>query len=283
MPGSSALRPLLALLSRLAGHGLVDGHFAGRTSALGERRLWRHLPRCGRCRERYRAHALIESMDPQGEAQARARLGRLLFAADTRRVGRGVLAGAWMAAAVAGLALVVWLRPQGEPAGVADHGYTARGAGVAGAEGAPGPALTLYQVGAAGGLRRAGAVVQAADGLAFAYSNPEAADRPAARFLMVLAHDGGGRVFWYWPAWTDPAAPPRALPIAATAAGQITELGEAVRQPLAPGRLTVMGLFCGRELDVLTVEAALAGGPRALQALEDLGCRIWREPVEVVP
>jgi hypothetical protein len=262
-----------SLLGRVTGHGLVDGHFAGTISAGGERRLWRHLPRCGRCRERYRAHALIESMDPHGETHARTRLGRMLFAAPVRRVGRAAVLTGALAAAMAGLMLVVVLRSPG----LMDGGeFVARG--VVG--GPAGPSLTLYRVPAGGKPERAGSVVRADEALAFAYGNPQTGDRPAARYLMVFAHDEGGRVFWYWPAWTDPAAPPRALPITPTAAGQGTELGESVRQPLAPGKLTVVGLFCGRALDVVTVEAALAGGARALG---DLGCQIWREPVEVTP
>jgi hypothetical protein len=264
-----------SLLARVTGHGLVDGHFAGTISPRGERRLWRHLPGCGRCRERYRAYALIESMDPHGEVQARTRLGRMLFAAPGRRVGPAPVVMGSLAAALAGLMLVVALRPEG----VVDGGaFMARGVG--GGPAGPSPSLTLYRVPAGGKPERAGSVVHAGEALAFAYGNPQTGDRPAARYLMVFAHDAAGRVFWYWPAWTDPAAPPRALPIAPTAADQGTELGESVRQPLAPGKLTVVGLFCARELDVVTVEAALAGGERALG---DLGCQIWREPVEVTP
>jgi hypothetical protein len=263
------------VIARLAGHQLVDRHFAGTSSGAGERRMWRHLPRCARCRERYRARALIESLDAEGEALARARIGRLLFegaaVARPARVSFTLgLAGA-CAAAFALLAVVVVERQ-----GVVDQ-FQAKGSLSPAMEA---PALTVYRVPPDGRPERAGSVIRLGESLAFAYGNPAPAGGEPARFLMVLARDATGRVFWYWPAWTDPAAPPRALPIDTTAAGARVELGESVQQPLAPGELTVMGLFCGRQLDVLAVEGALPGGE---DALAGLGCLIWRESVEVAP
>jgi hypothetical protein len=274
------------VIARLAGHQLVDRHFAGTTSGAGERRMWRHLPRCARCRERYRARALIESLDAEGEARARARIGRLLFeGARAERAAQpartrlalgltGACAGAFVLLAVVVLGRSVVRRDGGD--------FQPRGSLQATAnDPAPvGPALTLYRVAPGGVPERAGSVIRLGESLAFAYGNPAPGAGKAARFLMVFAHDRAGRVFWYWPAWTDPAAPPRALAIDTTAGGARVELGESVQQPLAPGELTVMGLFCGRQLDVLTVEAALPGGEDALRAL---GCLLWRESVEVAP
>jgi hypothetical protein len=119
----------------------------------------------------------------------------------------------------------------------------------------------------------AGAVIGAGESLAFSYVNPG-----ARRHLMVFAYDGRKRVFWFWPAWQQAAANPTAVPI--IPGERPIELGEAVRQPLAPGPLTVVGLFCDRPVTVHEVESALAGGERGLGLL---GGETWVERVEVLP
>src|SRR3954471_19028627 len=53
---------------------LVDAHFGGSSSPAQDRRLWRHLPRCERCRARYRNHALLESLEHDNVERARVRL-----------------------------------------------------------------------------------------------------------------------------------------------------------------------------------------------------------------
>jgi hypothetical protein len=238
-------------------HSLVDRHFAGAGSPRADRRLFGHLRTCDRCRARYRARTLLEEMEGAPVTRSRTRLARGLFA-PPRPVRP------WMFAALtAAVAVTLFL---GRP----DRGFQARGGGSA-----VRPALTLYRLGAGGAPERTGAVIKAGDALAFSYLNPTR--RPHSH-LMVLATDAGKRVFWFWPAWQDPGANPTAVPILPGDAP--VELGEAVRQPLAPGVVTVTALFCDRPVTVREVETALAAGEPGLAAL---GGERWVEQVEVLP
>jgi hypothetical protein len=260
-------------------HALVDRHFAGGGAAAA--RMFRHLRRCESCRARYRAHALLETLAPDGEVRARDRLAGELFGGATAAAAapgwlawlrrRFWLAGLGTALAAGAAALVlVAIRTPGESAHFGARGIPA--AGVA-------PALVLYRVAAGGPAERAGAVVKAGEALVFSYVNPPSGAARAPSHLLVFAHDDQRRVFWYWPAWQDPAANPAALPIGASAAP--VELGEAIRHPLSPGPLTVVGLFSDRPITVREVEATLAArGPDGLAAL---GGQLWTERVEVLP
>ena len=253
------------------GHGLVEAHFAGQNGSWADRRMWRHLGRCEPCRIRYRVHAMCEAAEADGERRAEERLGRGLFA---RRLALGTkftLAAALLAGAAA-LVIVPRLRGDLGP----DPKFAARGGEEAAAgEATPGPTIALYRVAPAGPPERAGAVIHAGEALAFSYTNP-----PEAPFshLMIFAHDDAGHVFWYWPAWRDPATSPTAIAI--TAAAAPVELGEAVKHPLAAGGLTLTALFTNQAYDVHVVEAALAGGAAAMSALQG---RLVHERVEVLP
>jgi hypothetical protein len=268
-------------------HALVDRHFAGTTGGLGERRMWRHLPRCARCRARYRAQSLLETLgqlDEGGDAagagavHARQRLHRSVFGVSRPpvRLAGGVLLG--LAAATA-LLLVRW-RPQDEH----HDGFQARGGLNAVAEPFPAtepfPDVELFRQvpGTAPADRvvtRVSGQIRAGDALAFAYRNPPERGR---RYLMIFATDAAGRVFWYWPAWTDPASTPAAIPIQVS--GAAVELAESVRHRLGTGTVRVVALFCDQAFTVKDVEAALA---RDARALDPLGCDLWQQPLEVLP
>ena len=259
----------MSLRDYLEPHRLVDRHFAGGNSAFGERRLWRHLPRCQPCRERYRAHSLLESLDGEAAAETRARerVGRSLFP-EYRRF-RWLLSGGLAVALAGAAALLVVRRPVLQD----DGNFVARG----GRMGTASVSLSIFRLPSGGGKPQpAGGSIGPDDGLVFAYSNPTSRGR---RYLMVLATTGSGQVFWYWPAWTDPAAAPTAVPIQAGDAS--VELTESVRHQLSPGTLQVVGLFCDQPLTVKDVEAALSGGDSRAPALDDLGCDVWRQPLEV--
>jgi len=238
-------------------HAFVDDHFAGRGTAASDRQMWRHLPGCERCRARYRALTMLESLEPGGNERARDRMARAVFAPVPRR--RAVW-GAALALAAAAVLLVALPRDR----------FRARGGDPVGGDG---PALSIFRVPAGGAPERVGAVVRAGDGLAFSYSNPATAK---ATHLLVFAVDQGGRVYWFWPAWTDGASDPRALAIATGDAP--VELAEAVRHPLPPGRLTVHALFARRPYRVREIEAAVAG--QGLAALDGV---LVTQPLEVLP
>jgi hypothetical protein len=246
-------------------HALVDRHFAGHGDGDADGRLFRHLRRCADCRGRYRSLSLLEALEPTSGQDARARLGRGIFpAVPTRSAGRRpvVWLSALAAVGLGGLLLVRLPRHEGSsfaPRGPADA-VTARAA------------LTLYRVPERGAPERTGAVLRAGDALAFSYANPS-----AHGYLMVFAYDGAGHVFWFWPAWSEAATDPQAVPI--RAGGGPVELVEAVRHPLRPGALTLVGLFLDRPISVHQVEGALADP----QGLSTLGGETWQERLEVLP
>jgi hypothetical protein len=261
---------LAAFISQWRGHGLVEGHFAGANGPGADRRMWQHLRRCETCRVHYRAHALCEAIDGDGDGDARAqeRLARGLWRPRSAPAARVWLAAALatLAAGTAGLLFVPHLQQQ-QRGGFQDRG------GAAVVEG--GPAITLYRVAPPGPPERAGAVIHAGEALAFSYTNPLQA---GFSHLMIFAHDDAGHVYWYWPAWRDPAATPTAIAI--TPAATPVELGEAVRHPLRPGALTLTALFTNHAYDVRAIETALVDGDAALAALDG---QLVHERVEVLP
>jgi hypothetical protein len=250
-------------------HALVRGHFSGDNSAFGDRRLFRHLRGCESCRREYRTYAALESLDRDGETRARDRMARAIFPPAPRRrvlfgAGVGVLA-------LASAAFVISVERSSDP-------FQARGSVQQPAARAT-PSLEIFRIGAGGRGERAGSTIRADEALAFSFVNPRAADGTAgtAAYLMVFARDAGGHVFWFWPAWDNPADDPASLPVSKT--DHPLELGESVRHPLQAGPLTIFGLFTERPHHVRQVEAALSQGPNGLGAL---GGFVWTETVEVL-
>jgi hypothetical protein len=260
---------LSTLFSR---HADVAAHFSGVTTPKADRDLFAHVKTCARCREEYRTYALLEAMEPGGEERARARLARGVFQ-TAPAAKRGAYAGG-LVLAFACLALVFTFGRQ--PATFTERG----GAGTSSDE----PSLAIYRVPrdaehpevlAPGQTQRAGNLVHAGESLAFSYTNPQQA---GAGYLMVFGRDAAGRVYWFWPAWNEATQDPGSVSISTSAAP--VELTEAVRHPLSPGPLTIVGLFTPKPLHVHEVEAALAKGWDGLQAFEG---HIWTETLEVSP
>jgi hypothetical protein len=239
-------------------HALVDDHFAGRGTATSDRQMWRHLPGCTRCRARYRALSLMESLEPDGGERARQRMAAAIFAPAPRR--RAVWGAAALAAAAV-ILLVALPRDRFRPRGGPETSDPAR------------PTLSIFRVPAGGAAERVGAVVRAGDSLAFSYQNPP---QLGASHLMIFAVDDAAHVYWFWPAWTSAGADPVALAISPSA-GPV-ELAEAVRHPMRPGRLTIHALFTRRPYHVREIEAAVAG-----QWLTGLDGTLVTQPLEVLP
>ncbi|HVR62532.1 MAG TPA: hypothetical protein VMU50_11560 [Polyangia bacterium] len=244
-------------------HRQVDRHFAGMGTPGRDRRMFDHLRGCERCRARYRIYARLESMTGGGEDEARGRLGRGIFPSGARRRLLGAGIGITVACAAAVLLVA---RPR-------DDGF--RGRGGAGTPEGGGPALSIFRVAPDGVTRtqRAGGDIRSGEPLAFSFSNPFS--KSYAR-LMVFAVDGSGRVFWFWPAWTNAADDP--VSIAISPGSEPMELGESVRHPLTPGRVTIYGLFSQDEHHVREVEAALQHGADGLKALRGY---LWSETLDV--
>jgi hypothetical protein len=255
-----------------ARHDLVERHFAGSNGPAADRRMWRHLRGCSACRSQYRAHALCEAAEGDGDQRAQERMARALFAPPARPARLWLGLGSGVAVCAAALLIIPALpalRSQRESAQFRERGGAAPAAVV------PAPVLTVHRVAAPGRSERAGAVIHAGDALAFSFTNPTAA---AHTHLMIFAHDGAGHVFWYWPAWRDPASRPTAITI--PPADAPVELGEAVKHDLAPGELTLTALFTDHAYDVRQIEAAVARGEAGLRGLQG---RLVQERVEVLP
>jgi hypothetical protein len=246
-------------------HVLVERHFAGElvNARWSEKRMWRHLRACEPCRSRYRTRAMLEAMEPGAEDLARMRLGGGVFARTRPLLPALTLAGA-LAAGTAALALIPRTHEQFQERG---------GAGAV----AGGPSITVVRIPANGSPVRAGAVVRADEALAFTYRNPG-----AYRYLMIFARDERGQIYWYWPAWRDPAQTPTAVAI--TPSDAPVELREGVRHPLAAGALTLSALFSNQAFDVHAVEGAAREGEAGLQALAARSdSHLVQERVEVLP
>jgi hypothetical protein len=253
-------------------HRDLERHFSREGSPAVDRRLFGHMKGCSTCREQYRTMSLLESLEAEGADRARERLARGLF---EQPAPRRLLVSTGLAAAFACVALVFSVGRTPAP-------FRARG-GV-GAMQAPGPSLAIYrvprdqdnpQLPALADTQRAGSLMHAGEALAFSYVNP-AGTRTCC--LMVFGRDAAGHVYWFWPAWDSATEDPASLPISESA--QPVELREAVRHPLQPGELTIVGLFTPHPLHVHEVEDAVAKGLEGLQAFEG---HLWTETVEVSP
>lgn len=269
-------------------HALVERHFAGSLAPRLHRRMWQHLESCDSCRQRYRAHVLLEALEPDAEAHARVRLApatvRTTNDAGTswRSAARGNAKrtrAVWLGlgAAIAGAAgmFVAVIRPD-----EAATEFAARGAPVVDAAA---PSVTVYRVpsseagdGVPQAHARAYDHVVTGEGLAFSYHLPSGTDYP---HLMLFAVDAVGHVFWYWPAWQDGQEDPRSVTI--TASPRSVELGEAIFHEYQPGPLQLYGLFSNHPQFAKAVEAIIAeGGPQALQGA---GNHLWSQSLEVRP
>jgi hypothetical protein len=219
-----------------AARGLVDRHFEGSIDPRDERALRDHLPGCPRCRDRYERYLVLARLDPRVPS-AQRRLGRGLGIAARRSPILG--ARSLALAAVAAIAAVWLIRPRH------DAEFTARG----GAAATTGEAVFVYRIAAAGSAAQPvlDGAIRATDELAFAYQNQHGWKR-----LLIYANDATGRRYWYHPAWTDEAAAPRAIAIAA--GPDRHELPEAIAQPLPRGRIWLHAVFTDAAVDVRSVE-----------------------------
>ena len=82
-------------------------------------------------------------------------------------------------------------------------------------------------------------------------------------FMLAFAVDGAGRVYWYYPAWQDPANDPLAVPLDRRAANGGL-VNEAVEHELHPGPLRISVVVSRRRLSVRTVEKMIASRPTSV-------------------
>lgn len=258
-PRAPTTAPDAALPRRL--RRLIDRHFAGRLDPAAERALRATLPEHAAARAYYERHQLLARLDPRALTPEQ-RLARGLGLAPARPPARPLLLwGAASAAAAAGL--VALLVGHGLPVATPDRderAHTER-AGAFSPRGAAAtlPALEIFTVTA--GTRSAPVSDSIAPGveLGFAYRNPR-----QWPYLLLFALDAERRVYWFYPAWTDPQANPAAVPIDKRPG--LHELGEAIAHDFRGPTLALHALFSDRPLTVRAIEAALRREARAPEA-----------------
>lgn len=221
---------------------LVDSHFRGELRPGNERRMRAHLSECASCKAHYRRRQILAEVDP-GAPSPEDRLARGL-GLEVAPLGPSRLFWPMLASALAvAAALVFVLRsPQ-------DDGFHARGSIPPSASARSASTVGVYRVSDRTLLSASGAV-RRDDELAFSYDN--VAGQP---YVMIFGVDEGGRVYWFYPAWTDESENPMAVK---TDPGRTTvALPEAIKHPFQGARLTIHGLFLDTPLTVRDVEAAL--------------------------
>ncbi len=134
--------------------------------------------------------------------------------------------------------------------------FQARGTGVE-------PRVWAYRVAHGEKPIELGEVMSPTDELAFAIDNPT-----EPRGLLLFGVDEHRHVYWYHPAWVEPAATPSAVPIAS---GR-HELPEAVSHQLDGSVLTLYAVFANEEVTVREVERELDDYTRRA---------VWRQRVRV--
>jgi hypothetical protein len=260
--------------ARCAERRLVDRHFAARITPAEESAMRAHLPGCERCRRFYERHLLYARLAPgrpavtdrlaAGLGVAREALPRAPAGRVPRLAGRSFSASprTWMLAGAAAAGLALLLAGRGLPS--ADGEWGVRGMAGSGL----GAALEVYRVRPDGSTEASQGWMAAGDELAFAYRNPGGLAR-----LMVFAVDDRGDIYWFHPAWSDPAEDPVAVPIQ-SGPGPF-ELPEAIRHQPWSGRLRIVALFTELPLSVRALEArwrlgrfALPGDVRIEESLE---------------
>ncbi|MBU0552892.1 zf-HC2 domain-containing protein [Myxococcota bacterium] len=249
---------------------LLAAHFEGRITPEEERALRAHLLDCGGCRGRYEGWSRLAALDPAlpslqdrlavglglapaiAAPQAAPRALRLSLPKMEAWGVKGVVAGGGLSA----LALLIGLSLLGTPPTTTPRlPQTAEELGLRPRGGDLGVGFAAFKLEPRGALP-VSHEIRAQDGLAFAYDN-----RAQKQRLMIFAVDASRNVYWYHPAWTDPADNPTAILIQGGA--ERHELDEAVAHALTPGPLWVHALFTDAPLTVRDIEARLGDDPAA--------------------
>lgn len=221
-----------------------------------------HLDRCTPCRSRHATMlAMARNLAPDaGEFEDANLVGDVMQAIRVAKVPsrsrapRVIWRWLWAPLLVASAAAVLLIaKPFSSDR---QDGFVARGGSAASPD--RWVSIEIYRASGAG-YRRVIDRIASEDALAFAYSNR---GDEGYRYLMILAVDEAGQVFWYYP-----ARPGAGVSISKTAHA---DLPEEIRHRLRPGRLRVFALFLKEARAVADVEQALRSDLRAARTLEQL-------------
>lgn len=227
-------------------------HFEGRLRPALERGLRRHLKSCSSCRAVNDTYLGAEAANGRSLIRQRDRLERAIF-------GRPARSWPKVAAAVAATALLAFfvVYSPSEP------DWRAKAVG-----GNPDPSqwvsIRVYQRNKDKLLRPVDEEIVASKGLAFSYSN-----RSEGQYnrLMVFGLDDNYRVYWFYPAWTEPSENPSAIPVKMGASAE--ELPDEIHHDYQGNNLRIFALFSKESLAVKQVEAAVHNMARTpIQTLE---------------
>ena len=239
----------------------IDAHFEGRISVSAEAEMRAHLPSCHRCREEYERRLVVARLDPRAApAHDRMTYGLGFSPPRSRRWSLWAITAGVPVAAAAGITLVLaWaerprLAPLEDPSGFVSR--------VSRSGEASAPIFWTYRLDSTGHPSLVGSAIDASDELAFAYSNAV-----GGRYLVIVAVDEYGHVFWFHPAWPKDTPAPRSMP-AALGPGP-HELGQAIRHDFDGRRLDLYAILSSRQLEATEVEERIRRAvPGPLTALD---------------
>jgi hypothetical protein len=228
-------------VSRCSQRLSIQRHFEGTISPAEEHAMREHVPGCDACGAEYQRWLVLSKLDPEG-LSAETRIGRAL-GFGPRPIGRVVPLSVISVVSMAAAFLLC------AHAGHGPDGFTARGA-----PHEPTSQAFVYDVAANKGPALAGGRVGRKDELAFAYVNGAGKSQ-----LMIFGVDEHQHVYWFYPAWTDAADNPAAIPIATDGARHT--LPDAVRHDFDGASLDIRALFLDAPLHVRDVESLLQQHP----------------------
>jgi len=191
---------------------------------------------CGECHALYSAQLWTEQQGPDAESLRRTRLERSLFGPAVVEQASGtigrrgwVLTGAASACVILLVSLVrFWPGASFQEKGASLNELSRH------------VSVTAYKRTASGEFTPVAGTIQSSDQLAFAYSNMS---DMGLNHLLLFGVDEIGTIYWYYPAWTDPARNPSALPIRR---GTGVELPEQVGHQYRGEQLRIFALFSSR-------------------------------------
>ncbi|MBN2494310.1 MAG: hypothetical protein JXR96_06965 [Deltaproteobacteria bacterium] len=239
-----------------------------RSAAVGEH--FKHCERCARLRDEMEALRRRLAADPgefgdPGLADDLLTLIRLGQADRAAERGRSFWSARWVWAGAAAAVMLIaavpmWLYSRAEPR--PDTEFAARGGPSGDAD-----AWVSIQIFKAtpGGYEPAIGQIAPDDALAFAYDKRA---RSGYGFLMILAVDQRGEIFWYYPAYEDASSDPASIPVDDTLAAR--PLRDEIQHALRPGALRVFSVFSRQALRVKAVEAMVEADWQRAGSIERL-------------